>query len=84
MLRQGIEKLVHTDTTPSNSINTNRKTATLPRAIIADTLGILAQHADYQAAKAGNTDAAMLLAVDMVPPSCWPGCKACRQIWCSA
>lgn len=68
VLRQGIEKLVHTDTAPSNSSNTYRKTVTLPQAIIADTLGTLAQHTDYQAAKAGDTDAAMRLAADMVTP----------------
>lgn len=68
MLRQRIEKLVHTDTAPSNPSNTDRKTVPLPQAIIPDTLGTQEQRADYQAAKAGNTDAAMLRAVDMVTP----------------
>lgn len=38
----------------------------LPRAIIGDTLGALAKHPDYQAAKAGDEDAAMRVAADIV------------------
>lgn len=40
----------------------------LPRAIIGDTLGALANHADYAAAKSGDTAAAMRLAADVVTP----------------
>lgn len=66
VLRQGVEKLVHAGTVPSSFVDTGWKTATLPRAIIADTLGTLAQHTDYQAAKAGDEDAAMRVAADIV------------------